>query len=517
MHSLNKYRLFKRLGIAIAATLCTCLAVAATPASGDKTFDLSVDWNKTIATSKLSASVYIVNSPMMRRDSPIHDPVFQSLKALKVDYLRYMSYFTFPKLSVAALYPPKDGKTSWDFSLMDPLVLDIFKATEGHPTMMTFNTVPAWMFKRTQPVSYPEDPNAQLPLGEMQGTELADDSAQQVADYYARLFSWYTQGGFTDELGKYHKSGYHFDIPWWEVLNEPDAELKLSPENYTKLYDKVVTAIRKISPKTKFVGLSMASSTPDKLEYFLNPKNHEPGIPLDMISYHTYSFGFPSEGIDQWQYEFFAQAHSFLEKVQYIESIRKRLSPGTRTAINETGTLLFSANVNPNPAPIPATYWNVSAGHFAYLYMKLSLHDIDAVHMSHGVGYPGFFPELAMFNWKTGKPNARYWVLKLINDNFKPGDTLLATKLAPTTTADIFSAAFLPVSAQAYQSKAGVRKILLVNQRNENSKLKLPDGFDGAVFQSVDLSTAENPARSSTINGGTIDLSPLAVAVITLQ
>ena len=40
-----------------------------------------------------------------------------------------------------------------------------------------------------------------------QGTELRDPSFKEVADYYARLLSWYTKGGFTDELGKRHESG----------------------------------------------------------------------------------------------------------------------------------------------------------------------------------------------------------------------------------------------------------------------------------------------------------------------
>lgn len=149
-------------------------------------YKISIDWGKTASVSKLSPSLYVVNSPKMRRNSPIHDPVHAGLKALNVDYLRYMSYFTFPKLSVAELYPPKDGKTSWDFSLMDPLVLDIFKVSEGRPVMMTFNTVPAWMFKRSKPVSYPADPDA-LVTESPQGTALIDTSGQQLADYYQAL------------------------------------------------------------------------------------------------------------------------------------------------------------------------------------------------------------------------------------------------------------------------------------------------------------------------------------------
>ncbi len=472
---------------------------------------VSIDWGKTVSVSTLSPSVYVVNSPFMRRNSPIHEPVYRGLKELGVDYLRYMSYFTFPKLSVAELYPPGNGKTSWDFSLLDPLVLDIFKAAEGHPVMMTFNTVPAWMFKRDKPVSYPDDPNAIRSMAEgPQGTELADTSAQQLADYYARLFSWYTQGGFTDEFGKYHKSGHHFDIPYWEVLNEPDLELMISPQNYTKIYDRVVTAIRRIDPQTRFVGLSMGQPTPERLEYFLDPGNHEPGIPLDMISYHSYSVAEnPKDGPEQWQYSFFSQANEFIQRIDFIENIRKRLSPSTRTAINETGTLLISLSADPNPPRIPDSYWNLSGAVYAYLYLNLSRRDIDTLHMSHGVGYPGFFPDLSMFDWNTGKPNARYRALQLIRNHLGPGDRVIATDSG-------MHESFRDFAAQAYRKADGTKKLLLVNKRNRDVRVVLPPSAGGQVHL-VDGTTGGNPPKQFALEGDAMTLSPFSVSVVTLR
>ena len=70
--------------------------------------------------------------------------------------------------------------------------------------------------------------------------------------------SWYTRGGFTDENGKLHISGYHYMFPIWEVLNEPDGEHHTTPEQYTRRYDAIVSAIRKVSPETKFMGLALA-------------------------------------------------------------------------------------------------------------------------------------------------------------------------------------------------------------------------------------------------------------------
>ena len=57
------------------------------------------------------------------------------------------------------------------------------------------------------------------------------------------------------------------------MLNEPDLEHNLSPKDYTKIYDAVVSEMKKVSPATKFIGISVAfESNPEYFEYFLNPK-----------------------------------------------------------------------------------------------------------------------------------------------------------------------------------------------------------------------------------------------------
>lgn len=40
-----------------------------------------------------------------------------------------------------------------------------------------------------------------------------------LGDYYGRLLSWYTLGGFTDEYGAFHASGHFLDIQNYEVFN----------------------------------------------------------------------------------------------------------------------------------------------------------------------------------------------------------------------------------------------------------------------------------------------------------
>src|SRR5205807_1577984 len=216
---------------------------------------------------------------------------------------------------------------------IDPMTIDFLEATKGHSVILNFSTIPQWMYKTDTPVPYPADPN-QVTWEYEKGTELRDPSMKEVAGYYARLLAWYTQGGFTDEFGKRHQSGYHYSIPYWEVLNEVDFEHHIDAETYTRLYDEVVLAMKIVQPDTKFVGLALAQ-------------------------------------------------------------------------------------------PIPDSYWNLAGSLYAYLFGELTKMGIDVAGESQLVGFPTQFPSVSMVDWNNGKPNARFWVLKLLHDNIGPGDKLV--------------------------------------------------------------------------------------------
>ncbi|HEY2941023.1 MAG TPA: glycosyl hydrolase family 39, partial [Vicinamibacteria bacterium] len=164
-------------------------------------------WDKVTLVSKTTPTLQVVVNPPLRRGSAIHDNAFKALRDLQADYVRYVPWLPYPKLGVAELEPPRDGKTSWDFSIIDPMTVDFLEATKGHSVILNFSTIPQWMAKTEKLVAYPSDPD-QVTWDYTQGTEFNDPTFKQVADYYARLLSWYTQGGFTDELGKRHESGH---------------------------------------------------------------------------------------------------------------------------------------------------------------------------------------------------------------------------------------------------------------------------------------------------------------------
>ena len=470
---------------------------------------LTVQWNKVVRESRTTATLQVVVNPPLRPGSKIHDRTYEELRKLGADYVRYVPWLPYPKLAVAELEPPAAGKTSWDFSLIDPMTIDFLKATAPHPVILNFSTIPQWMFKTDKPVPYPADPDQPV-WNYTQGTELRDPSLKELADYYARLISWYTQGGFVDELGVKHDSGYHFKIDYWEIFNEIEFEHDTTPEQYTARYDAIAAAILKVAPHMKFVALALASPSQGAryFEYFLNPKNHQPGIPLDMISYHFYAVPQSDENMDIQAHTYFAYADGFLNSAGFIESIRQRLSPATQTTVDEIGSISAEDTQQGEPGfafkPIPNAYWNLSGATYAYVFARLAAMGIDIAGESQLVGYPTQFPSVSMVDWETGAPNARFRVLELLKNNFGPGDNLVATSGAPQN-----------VYAQGFVTRDGKHKLLLINKRNHEIEVPLTT-TSGASAAVVDQTTQGAPARVETLGAASFRLPGFGVAVLTL-
>jgi hypothetical protein len=104
---------------------------------------IEVHWEKVNRVSSITATLQVVVNPPLRPGSPIHDRVYSDLQRLGADYVRYVPWLPYPKLGVAELEPSANGKTSWDFSLIDPMTLDFLNATKGHPVILNFSTIPA--------------------------------------------------------------------------------------------------------------------------------------------------------------------------------------------------------------------------------------------------------------------------------------------------------------------------------------------------------------------------------------
>ena len=497
----------------IAALTFVLFAVGArAQTTAEKPVLITVQWDKPETTLRTSPTLQVVVMPPLERGSPIHDASFAAVKELGADYVRYVPWYPYPRFAVAELEPPKDGKTSWDFSRIDPMTLDFLHATEGHSPILNFSTIPVWFYKTAKPVVVPANPD-QLFGSESQGTELLDPTCNDVAGYYARLVSWYTQGGFTDELGVYRESGYHYSIPYWEVFNEIEAEHHFTPEKYTTCYDAITGALHKVDPQMKFVGLALAYPEQDAemFEYFLNPANHKPGTQLDMISYHFYAQPLVDETPDSWQWTFFHEADRFLTAVRFIEEIRKRLSPGTRTTLDEIGTVLTGYNSVKDPH-IPPIYYSASGALYAYVYLETARLGIDVVGESQLMGYPSQYPDVTMIDWATGKPNARFEVLRLLHDNLTPGDKLFH---APGFGGPRDFRR--DIDAAAFESTAGVKKLLVVNKRNRNITLQLPPEFSHGSITTVDVNAGVTRPEAQPWSSSMLTLPPFAVIVVVAE
>jgi hypothetical protein len=204
----------------------------------------------------------------------------------------------------AAFSPPPPPPPSPNPSILSPLPsasASLAQPSERRSSSVRVprvsrQSVPASPHAVVDPSLGPRDP----PVGPAVGPR--DPSGREAGEYFSRIVSWYTKGGFTDELGVVHTSGHRFKWTDWEVLNEVDAGGALQCPllhnqtecalRYTTFYDGVVSVLRRDHPDLalRFHGVALALPLVQGSEVFwrvfLNRANHVPtSTPIDYISY----------------------------------------------------------------------------------------------------------------------------------------------------------------------------------------------------------------------------------------
>src|SRR5215471_609978 len=116
--------------------ICTVASLIPPSSTAQTPERVTINWDKVVRVSKTTPALQVVVNPPLRRGSTIHDRAFQTLRDLGCDYVRYVPWLPYPKLGVAELEASKDGKTSWDFSLIDPMTIDFLEATKGHSVIL---------------------------------------------------------------------------------------------------------------------------------------------------------------------------------------------------------------------------------------------------------------------------------------------------------------------------------------------------------------------------------------------
>lgn len=353
--------------------------------------------------------------------------------------------------------------TSWDFSRMDGLVEDFMAAqglgadgSVGRAEAVIFNpsTPPQWAYAlgANTRLPYPDDPR-QVTWGYEQGGPAQLVGAELVGDYFGRVFSHYAAGGHTDEYGAFHPSNYTYRIPFWEVLNEPEAEHHHTPLSYTQMFDSVAAGISRQAPgaasqRLRFAGLALEGHNEwDWWRTFLNASNHAKTAPTPAIAtFHFYAAP-PSRGEPALWGSMFDQADGFVQECEGIVKVRDELSPTTALDVDEMGVILPDDN-SPEWTTYrvgfpPAPFWAATAAFSAYTFARLAAVGVDTVGMSALCCHPAmpelnlapFYPSVAILNWTNGARTQRYWGLKLLLDTLAQGDDGMAattvTQAAP--------------------------------------------------------------------------------------
>lgn len=481
------------------------MALLLTLAALGATASITIDWDTVLSNKTSTPTLQVVVNPLLLADSNIRDNALVSLSLVAADYVRFVPWFPYPILSVPEIDAPVVGtcSTSWNFTYADQLVGDFFKATPNVSHIINFSTTPDWMWIAPN-YTYPTDINT-VDFSYNNGTVPRDSSLKEISDYFARIVSWYVNGGFTDECGIYHHSGHHYDIEYWEVLNESDSEHEIQPAFYNQLYDAIVTAIHAVSPKTKFVGLALSTRNLTYFESFLDASNHRANIPLDFFSYHFYAS--PDNTTTPIEAAMcYLQADEFFDEVAQIEAIRKRLAPSTKTTLDEIGTItpLGATTIYPDFV-IPPEYWVWSGGIYAYIFAHVAAMGIDVIGESQLVGYPGQYPSVSMVNYTTGAPTARLRVLQLLQQSFASDDSVVQTN--STVPEHVFGQAF---------TSAAERKLLVINKQEDVLTLQVC-GFDGGSADVVDVSTGEGLWRTEKVLGPTFNITGYATAILTAK
>jgi hypothetical protein len=529
---------------------------------------------------------------------------------------------------------PSASHTYWDFSLIDPMMEDFMNATgnddsgnSNHSVIINFSTAPQWLYDTgaNNRVPYPDDWHRTMWDYE-RANALRDPTAEAFGAYYGRLLAWYTEGGFTDEAGVVHTSGHHYNISIWECLNE--LEHGTNVETYTLLYDSMVSHMKQAAPTgtagMKFMAGALEGDDDNFWTYFFTNVKQQ----VDYMSFHYYaSCGNRSDPANY--VDFFSGVDSLYGRVASTIALRDKLAPNVQIDMDELGVILPDDNDAKwtGDAPgFPNVYWNAAAGMYAYEFVRFAALGVEVLGMSQLVGYPeltsypsepGFlepqFPSVAILNWTTGLGTARYWVLKMLIDEFQPGDSLINTTTTtgpssdpnpfcgsvvngnnlnlecsdPSATIDqiqfasygtpagtcgsyavgacnaanstaIVESACLgknscsvfamtpvfgdpcygtikyldvqahcssgggfqpgvitPVSAQAFVTVDGKRKVLVINKDSVAHSAAL-SGATGGTMQTVDEATGFGPARVEVLAADVVPLAPFAVVLVTM-
>ena len=368
-------------------------------------------------------------------EDPFHDNVYKYLKDMNPSFFRSHNNYDdqgvdktgMDSFQIVEPFPPEHEQCKWDFSKLDIKVEEEIKNCEKGTYVFNIRTCPPWML----------DKSKAAPLFALSSGEAKDQSFKQLADFCARIVSWYNKGGFTDEKGIYHKSGHYYNIKYWEILNEQDAGESAiyikSGKQYAKAYDAIVKAIHEIDPDVLCGGPSQSCIPTEEhdvkyLKDFL--ENAEEAV--DFVSVHFYSDHaglILPDGIKRDRDD----SLNIPAKKKYFKAVKDigRYFLKCRELVNNYGNIpIFVSETNvcldtKFDYPLALGEYsqnNYGVAWFGYLFKTGVMNGINILQQ-----YQFYCPlnrsrhlknHISLINNITGEPHLTYWFIKALNDFF---------------------------------------------------------------------------------------------------
>jgi hypothetical protein len=544
---------------------------------------VTVNWSQIVAVTPTAATVEVDVMPFISRTD--WGGPFQSyytlLSGLGAEFVRFAPWFPDPRAVIPELRPPdcntSHPATNWNSTVLDGVISDFMRAVCGAnatagacklSVAQQLSTMPSWLYVGGYCPSgntscLPSNPwETRDPYNSYnQGHKLHDPSCQQMARYVARVVGWYTAGGFMDECDHWHPSDLHYQWQLLSILNED--EHFVTPDDgtaYATCYDAIVAAVATINPDITPVGPEIAQpgihSHDDvwrlnMIKHFLDPNNHANKIAPPVASYHwlvNFDNGSLTRPFLSWD-RALAGAVDELEraKANTTEMVLNEYIPYVLDWCSDHGASTSGVSFNgggtcpdwqspktaggdPNLAHAKGIginrntwSWNAAAASFAYIFGTLAELGYKYVGIDQLVSgtWPDNQPEVAMIDWQTGQPNAKYFVARLLATTVgvRANKTIFVST-ASWTRKGKRSDRVESIYSLAYQVDGGARGVLLVNKESTAVDVHLR-GFEDAGLVSVvevDVGAAEPGFQlmkeRRVGQDGEISLGPLAVAIV---
>ena len=164
---------------------------------------------------------------------------------------------------------PQRTASSWDFSVLDPIVQPVLSVGDHSPEMQ-LGWAPSFMWSG----------------GGTSGTL----DANAFSGYAQNMVRYYNTGGFTSLDNVFHVSPSYPNekITWWGILNEPSINgfgPATGAADYTAVYNQVVPAMKTVDGNIKFAALELCCGSEGWVQTFAANVN----VQVDVLAAHYYS------------------------------------------------------------------------------------------------------------------------------------------------------------------------------------------------------------------------------------